>query len=104
MTFLQLADTELGMDNMERVTRLIGSARTAYEATGKFLTPRVGPGRPRKAGSKTMPARRSDSRCRASDAIAIDGFQTFPLRDESRKPEHVPGSGLLRSFLNQFRT
>src|SRR5258708_7863426 len=37
MTFLQLADTELGMDNMERVTRLVGSARTAYETTAKFL-------------------------------------------------------------------
>src|SRR5260370_12778549 len=37
MTFLQLADTELGMDNMERVTRLVGSARPAYAATCKFL-------------------------------------------------------------------
>ena len=37
MTFLQLADTELGMENMERVTRLVVSARTAYETTGKFL-------------------------------------------------------------------
>src|SRR5258708_2059488 len=38
MTFLQLADTELGMGNMERVHRLIGLARKAHEATGKFLT------------------------------------------------------------------
>ena len=37
MTFLQLADTELGMGNMERVHRLIGLARKAHEATGKFL-------------------------------------------------------------------
>src|SRR5258708_25172085 len=37
MTFLKLADTELGMGNMERVTRLVGSARTAYETTGRFL-------------------------------------------------------------------
>src|SRR5260370_4234918 len=37
LTFLQLADTELGRGDMERVTRLVGSARTAYETTGKFL-------------------------------------------------------------------
>ncbi len=37
ITFLQMADTEFGMGNMERVTRLIGSARTAHETTGKFL-------------------------------------------------------------------
>src|SRR5258708_18242785 len=37
MTFLQLADTELGMGNMERVHRLVGLARRAHEATGKFL-------------------------------------------------------------------
>jgi len=37
MTFLRLADTELGMGNMERVNRLVGLARKAHEATGKFL-------------------------------------------------------------------
>ena len=37
-TFLQLADTELGMGNIERVTRLVLKARTAHEAMGTFLT------------------------------------------------------------------
>ena len=60
MTFLQLADTELGMDNMERVTRLIGSARTAYEATGKFLARVSDPEDRERLGQK---------RCRLEEAI-----------------------------------
>ena len=37
-TFLQLADTELRMGNMERVTRLVFAARTAHEAMSNFLS------------------------------------------------------------------
>jgi hypothetical protein len=39
MTFLRIADTELGLGNLERTQTLIAKARTAYDAIGKLLIP-----------------------------------------------------------------
>jgi hypothetical protein len=60
MTFLQLADTELLMGNVERVTTLVGSARTAYEATGRFLA---------RVPDPEERERLREQRCRLEEAI-----------------------------------